>query len=49
MDPAMRHVVGGRASMQDNQAGSTNEMGHFETEILSTKGELVALMNLSGG
>jgi hypothetical protein len=48
IDPAMRHVVGGRASVKDNQAGSTSEMGRFETEMLSTKGNLVALMNLSG-
>lgn len=48
IDPAMRHVVGGRASVKDNQAGSTSEMARFETEMLSTKGNLVALMNLSG-
>ena len=48
VDPAMRHVVGGKASQEDKQAGSTSEMGRFETEILSTKSNLVALMNLSG-
>jgi hypothetical protein len=48
IDPAMRHIVGGRACLEDKQAGSTSEMGRFETEILSTKDNLVALMNLSG-
>jgi hypothetical protein len=37
MDPALRHVVGDRASVKDNQAGSANEMERFETEMLSTK------------
>jgi hypothetical protein len=48
VDPAMRHVVGGRASQPDKQAASTSEVGRFETEILSTKENLTALMNLSG-
>jgi hypothetical protein len=48
VDPAMRHVVGGRASQPDKQAASTSEVGRFETEILSTKENLRALMNLSG-
>jgi Transposase DDE domain group 1 len=48
VDPAMRHVVGGRASHPEKQAASTNEVGRFETEILSTKENLTALMNLSG-
>jgi hypothetical protein len=48
VDPAMRHVVGGRASQPKKQAASTSEVGRFETEILSTKENLTALMNLSG-
>ncbi len=48
IDPAMRHVVGGRASQQDQQAASTSGIGRFETEMLSTKHNLVALMHLSG-
>ena len=48
VDPAMRHVVGGRASQPEKQAASTSEVGRFETEILSTKENLTALMNLSG-
>jgi len=48
VDPAMRHVVGGRASQPEKQAASTSEVGRFETGILSTKGNLTALMNLSG-
>jgi hypothetical protein len=48
VDPAMRHVVGGRASQPEKQAASTSEVGRFETEILSTKENLRALMNLSG-
>ena len=48
VDPAMRHVVGGRAALLEKQAASTSEVGRFETEILSTKSNLTALMNLSG-
>ena len=48
VDPAMRYVVGGRASREDKQAASMSEMGRFETEILSTKPNLKALMDLSG-
>ncbi len=48
VDPAMRHVVGGRATLPDKQAASTSEVGRFETEILSTKRNLTALMKLSG-
>ena len=48
VDPAMRHVVGGRAAQADKQAASTSEVGRFETEMLSTKSNLTALMNLSG-
>jgi hypothetical protein len=48
VDPAMRHVVGGRATLPKKQAASTSEVGRFETEILSTKENLTSLMNLSG-
>jgi hypothetical protein len=48
IDPAMRHVVGGKASQPKKQAASTSEVGRFETGILSTKHNLTALMNLSG-
>src|SRR5471030_67265 len=48
VDPAMRHVVGGRASQAEKQAASTSEVGRFETEILSTRRNLTALMDLSG-
>ena len=48
VDPAMRHVVGGRASQTEKQAASTSEVGRFETETLSTTRNLTALMNLSG-
>ena len=37
VDPAMRHVVGGRARFPEKQAASTSEVGRFETETLSTK------------
>jgi len=37
VDPAMRHVVGGRASQPEKQAASTSEVGCFETKTLSTK------------
>ena len=47
VDPAMRHVVGGRAAQADNEAASTSVVGRFETEILSEPCNLTALMNLS--
>ncbi|MEQ9379563.1 MAG: IS1380 family transposase [Pirellulales bacterium] len=48
LDPAMRHVAGGRASQSEKQAASMSEVGRFETEILSTKINLQKLMDLSG-
>lgn len=48
IDPAMRYVVGGRASQPEKQAASASEVGRFETEILNTKANLTALMHLSG-
>ena len=48
IDPALRHVVGGRASQPEKQAASSSEVGRFETDILSTKANLTALMNLRG-
>ena len=46
VDPAMRQVVGGRA--RDRQAASTSQMGRFETEILTTRKNLKALMDRPG-
>jgi hypothetical protein len=37
VDPAMRYVVGGRASREDKQAASMSEMGRFETETRHSK------------
>ena len=34
VDPAMRHVVGGRAAQADKEAASTSGVGRFETETL---------------
>lgn len=48
VDPALRHVVGGRASQPEKQAASSSEVGRFETETLSTKENLTALLQLSG-
>ena len=48
VDPAMRHVVGGRAALPEKQAASSSEVGRFEIETLSTKRNLTALMHLSG-
>jgi hypothetical protein len=48
VDPAMRHVVGGRAALLGKHAASASEVGRFETEALSTKSNLTALMHLSG-
>jgi len=46
VDPAMRHVVGGRAL--NHTAASTSQMGRFETEVLTLPDNINALMNLSG-
>ncbi|WP_298869183.1 IS1380 family transposase [uncultured Gimesia sp.] len=48
VDPALRHVVGGRASQPEKQAASSSEVGRFETKTLSTNRNLTALMKLSG-
>ena len=48
VDPAMRHVVGGRAALTDKQAASTSAVGRFETDILNTSSNLKQLMDLSG-
>jgi len=48
VDPAMRHVVGGRAAQADKEAASTSGVGRFETETLSTSSNLMALGGLSG-
>ena len=48
VDPAMRHVVGGRAALADKRAASTSEVGRFETEIINTNSNLKKLMDLSG-
>jgi len=48
VDPALRHVVGGRASQPEKHAASSSEVGRFETATLSTKCNLTALMKLSG-
>jgi len=46
VDPAMRHVVGGRA--RERHAASTSVMSVFETGVLTQRKNLKALMNLSG-
>ena len=48
VDPAMRHVVGGRAAQADKEAASTSGVGRFETDMLSDRCNLTALMHLSG-
>ncbi len=48
VDPAMRHVVGGRAAQADREAASPSCVGRFETEMLSQRHNLTALMNHSG-
>jgi hypothetical protein len=48
VDPAMRHVVGGRAALADKPAAFTSEVGRFETEIINTSSNLKKLMDLSG-
>ena len=46
VDPAMRRVVGGRAS--EKTAASTSQVGRFETEILADPENLVEIMDLPG-
>jgi len=46
VDPAMRHLAGGRAV--DRSAASTSVMSRFETEILAQPENLAFLMNLPG-
>ena len=46
VDPKVCRVVGGRANERD--AASTSERSRFETEMLSSRENLTALMNLSG-
>ena len=46
VDPAMRQVVGGRAT--EHTAASTSQMGRFETEVLTQRKNLSALTKLSG-
>ena len=46
IDPAMRHIAGGRAV--DRSAASTGVMSRFETEILVQPENLAFLMNLPG-
>lgn len=46
IDPTMRRVVGGRAKKKET--ASASEMSRFETEILSPKRNLTALMDIPG-
>jgi len=46
VDPAMRYVVGGRAT--ERQAASTSQMGRFETALLAEDRNAEALGELSG-
>ena len=46
VDPAMRHVVGGRA--KELLGASTSEMSRFETELLACRENVLALMDLPG-
>ena len=44
VDPAMRHIAGGRAI--ERSAASTSAMGRFETEIMTQSKNLERWMNL---
>ena len=48
VDPAMRHVVGGRAALTNKHAASASEVGRFETEIINASSNLKKRMDLSG-
>jgi hypothetical protein len=45
-DAAMRWIVGGRAT--SGTAASTSQMGRFETQVLTSQDNLIALSDLSG-
>ena len=45
-DPAMRWIVGGKAT--ERQAASSSQMERFETELLASDDNFAALVNLSG-
>lgn len=46
VDPAMRHVVGGRARV--GQAASTSEINRFESDMLTSPQNIQSLMDLCG-
>jgi hypothetical protein len=46
VDPVMRHVVGGRAT--ERHGASTSQVGRFETDVLTHRHNLAALMNMPG-
>jgi len=46
VDPAMRRVVGGRAT--EKTAASTSQVGRFETQVLTEPENLAQLKDLSG-
>ena len=46
VDPAMRHIVGGRAA--EKTAASTSQVGRFETKVLTEPANLSKLTELSG-
>ena len=46
VDPAMRRLVGGRAT--EKIAASTSQVGRFETQVLTESDNLAQLMDLSG-
>jgi len=46
VDPAVRHVIGGRA--ENKSAASTSALGRFETEVLTTDDNFTALSALAG-
>ena len=46
VDPAMRHVIGGRAKRLS--AASTSQMGRFETEVLTEPYNVDVLMDVPG-
>ena len=45
VDPAMRHVVGGRVA--EKAAASSSQVGRFETQVLTEPDNLSRLMDLS--
>jgi len=49
VDPAMRHIVGGRASQPEKMAASSSELGRLETDILARRSNIASPQGILSG